>query len=350
MRRLVAVSLLLTACIPVEVKRSRTGALAYRIEGGVAVLSPGARTPRKLPVLLRKDEKWQPIWLEWSPDGRQLALACSRDDKRAALCTIDPASGAVHTASFHPQGIWFPRYAPDGQTIGFALLEDVDDKLRAELRLISLRTCRERILVERCGLFHAWSPDGKSIAVVQTKAEAVEDGDLLVGSLILVDVATRKIEWLASVFFNHFTHLRFSADGRRIYFCVPRVTLPGPPVDLDKVPFGLFAYDREQKTTTLVSRPEERVLYSAPSPSGRGMLYVAAPEGKALEGTVILLDEETGKRTKVAENRGNLFPFWATEDRVAFASGGKPKRILSRDRSGENEEDLTARLKGIDLD
>jgi Tol biopolymer transport system component len=350
MRRLVAVSLLLTACIPVEIKRSRTGALAYRIEGGVAVLSPGAETPRKFPVVLRKEQKWQPYWLEWSPDGRQLALACGRDEKREALCTLDPASGVVRTLAFHPKGIWFPRYAPDGQTIGFALLEDVDDKLRAELRLISLRTQGERILVERCGLFHAWSPDGKSIAVVRTKAEALEDGDFVVGSLILVDVATREIEWLASVFFNHFTHLRFSADGRRIYFCVPRVTLPAPPLDLDKVSHGLFAYDRERKTITLLSRPEECVHYSAPAPSGRGMLYVAAPEGKALEGTVILLDEETGKRVNVAENRGNLFPFWAAEDRIAFASGGKPKRILSRDRSGQNEKDLTARLEGIDLD
>lgn len=347
MRCLVAVSLLLTACIPVEVKRNRAGVLAYRIEGGVAVVVPG-KPPRKFTALLDKNEKWQPVWLEWSPDGRRLALACVRDEDRSALCTLDPATGAVRTLAYYPRGIWFPRYAPDGETLGFALAEDVDDKLQAEFRVISLRSRWDRVLVGRCGLFHAWSPDGKKVAVVQSRGPVDED-DLAVGSLILLDVRTRGIQRLATVFFNHFTHLRFSPDGRRIYFCAPRVVLPAPPVDMDNVPFGLFVFDRKQKTTTLLSRPNERVLYSAPSPSGRGLLYVAAREGKALEGAIILLDEKTGQRTTVAENRGNLFPFWADDDRIAFASGGKPKRILARDRTGENEQDLTALLEGIDI-
>jgi len=353
MKTLVAVLLgtvLLTGCVPVEVKRNQAGALAYRIKNGVAVAARGAEAPQTFTALLGKGEKCQPVWLEWSPNGRQLALSCDRGNDRGALCTLDPASGAVRTLAVHPQGIWFPRYAPDGQTIGFALSEDVKGGLRAELRLISLRTLGERVLVPRCGLFHAWSPDGKSVAVVQTRAPAVDDDELTVGSLVLVDVATRGSQRLATVFFSHFTHLRFSPDGKRIYFCAPRVPLPAPPVDMDKVPFGLFVFDRERKTTTLLSRPDERVLYSAPSPSGRGMLYVAAREDKALEGSVILLDEKTGERTTVAENRGNLFPFWADEDRIAFASGGGPKRVLARDRRGANEQDLTALLDGIDID
>ena len=342
-------TVLWTGCVPVEVKRNRAGAFAYRIEGGVAVVAPGAEAPRKFTALLGKGEKCQPVWLEWSPDGHQLALACDRGNDRAALCTLDPASGAVRTLASHPQGIWFPRYAPDGQTIGFARAEEIKSELRAELRVVSLQTGAERVLVKRCGLFHAWSPDGKSVAVVQTSAPAVDDDELTVGSLVLVDVATGKTQRLASVFFSHFTHLRFSPDGNRIYFCAPRVTLPAPPVDMDKVPFGLFVFDRERKTTTLLSRPEERVLYSTPSPSGKGMLYVAAREDKTLEGAVILLDEESNERTTVAENSGNLFPFWADEDRIAFASGGKPKRVLARDRRGENEQDLTALLEGIDI-
>jgi Tol biopolymer transport system component len=353
MKTLVAVLLgtvLLTGCIPVEIKRNQAGALAYRIKNGVAVAARGAKAPRKFTALLGKDEKCKPAWLEWSPDGRQLALSCDRGNDRAALCTLDPASGAVRTLAVHPQGIWFPRYAPDGQTIGFALATEDDGKLKAELRVISLRTPGERVLVQRCGLLHAWSPDGKSVAVVQSSAPAVDDDELTVGSLVLVDVATRASQQLASVFFSHFTHLRFSPDGRRLYFCAPRVTLPAPPVDMDKVPFGLFVFDRERKTTTLLSRPDERVLYSAASPSGRGMLYVAAREEKALEGAVILLDEKTGERTTVAENHGNLFPFWVDEDRIAFASRGEPKRVLARDRSGENEQDLTPRLDGIDVD
>ncbi|MHC4729816.1 MAG: TolB family protein [Planctomycetota bacterium] len=355
MRPIVAVLLgtvLLPGCIPVEVKRNRAGAFAYRIENGVAVLAPGGKGARKFTALLGKDEKCQPIWLEWSPDGRQLALACDRGGDRAALCTLDPATGAVRTLASHPHGIWFPRHAGDGQTLGFVVAEDVDEGLRAELRVVALRTGAERVLVKRCGLLHAWSPDGKSVAVVQSSASSsvVDDDELTVGSLVLVDVATGTTERLASVFFSHFTHLRFSPDGQRIYFCAPRVTLPAAPVDMDKVPFGLFVFDRGKKPTTLLSRPGERVLYSAPSPSGKRMLYVAAREDKALEGAVILFDEESNDRTTIAENRGNLFPFWADEDRIAFAAGGKPKRILARDRSGENEEDLTARFEGIDID
>ncbi|MHC4972974.1 MAG: TolB family protein [Planctomycetota bacterium] len=350
MRCLVAVSLLLTACIPVEVKRNRAGALAYRIEGGVAVLAPGAATPRKFTALLGKDEKCQPVWLEWSPDGNRLALACDRGGDRGAVCTLDPATGKVRTLVTHAQGIWFPRYAPDGQTLGFALSDDADDKLRAELRVVSLAAGAERVLVKRCGLFHAWSPDGKSVAVVQANAEAIDNDELAVGALVLVDVAAGNVEPLASVFFSHFTHLRFSPDGSRIYFCAPHIALPAPPVDMDDVPFGLFVFDRATKKSTLLSAPNERVLYSAPAPSGQGMLYVAAQKDKALEGAIIVLDEKTGKRTPLGKNRGNLFPFWADENRVAFASGGDPKRMLARDRKGENEQDLTARFEGIEID
>jgi dipeptidyl aminopeptidase/acylaminoacyl peptidase len=299
MKPIVAVLLgtvLLTGCVPVEIKRNRAGALAYRIEGGVAVLAPGAKTPRQFTALLGKDEKCQPVWLEWSPDGSQLAFACDRGNDVAAVCTLDPASGKVRTLVSHPQGIWFPRYAPDGQTLGFAMSDDTDKQLRAELRDVTLQTGAERVLIKRCGLLHAWSPDGKSVAVVQTSAATVDDDELTVGALVLVDVATGKVERLASVFFSHFTHLRFSPDSRRIYFCAPRVELPAPPVDMDEVPFGLFVFDRAKETSTLLSGPNERVLYSAPAPSGRGMLYVAAREDKALEGAVILLDETTGKR------------------------------------------------------
>ena len=353
MKPIVAVLLgtvLLTGCIPVEVKRNRAGVFAYRIENGVAVLAPGSKEARKFTALLGKGEKCQPVWLEWSPDGRQLALACDRGDDRAALCTLDPATGAVRTLASHPRGMWFPRYAPDGQTLGFAISDDADNQLRAELHVVSLQTGAERLLVKRCGLLHAWSPDGKSVAVVQTSAPAIVDDELTVGSLVLVDVATGNTTRLATVFFSHFTHLRFSPDGQRIYFCAPRLTLPAAPIDMDKVPYGLFVFDRGKKATVLLSRPEERVLYSAPSPSGKAMLYVAARKDKVLEGAVILLDEETRERTEIADNNGDLFPFWADENRIAFASGGKPKRVLARDRSGANEEDLTAQFAGIDID
>ena len=188
------------------------------------------------------------------------------------------------------------------------------------------------------------------MAVVQANADAVDNDELSVGALVLVDVASGTTQRLASVFFSHFTHLRFSADGNRIYFCSPRVALPAPPVDMDKVPFGLFVFDRAKKTTTLLSGPDERVLYSAPSPAGRSMLYVAAVKDKALEGAVIVLDEKTGKRTSIGKNRGNLFPFWLDETRIGFASGGDPKRMLARDRNGQNEQDLTARFEGIEVD
>lgn len=351
MRCLVAVSLLLTACVPVEVKRNRAGALAYRIDSGVAVLMPGAGNPRKLTDLLGKDEECEPVWLEWSPDGKWLALTCDRGKDRAALCMLDPESGKIRTLASHAQGMWFPRFAPDGRAVSYALSDDTDNKLRAELRVVSLETGTERVLAKRCGLLHAWSPDGRQVAVVQSHADALDvDDHLTVGVLVLVDAATGDKERLASVFFSHFTQLRFSPDGSRLYFCVPRVALPAPLVEMDKVPYGLYVFDREKRTTTLLSRPEERVLYSAPSPSGRGLLYVAAGEDNVLEGAVILLDEQTGKRTTIGKNDGNLFPFWTDDDRIAFASGGDAKRILSRDRSGGNEQDLTARLEGIDLD
>jgi Tol biopolymer transport system component len=349
MRCLVAVSLLLTACVPVEIKRNRAGAFAYRIEGGVAVVAP-EKAPRKFTALLGKGEKCQPVWLEWSPDGRRLALACDRGDGRSALCTLDAASGAVRTRVTHPHEIWFPRYAADGRTIGFALAEEVEGKLRAELRAVSLDTGAERVLARRCGLLHAWSPDSRSVALVQANAAAVDDDELSAGHLVLVDAATGGVRRLAAVFFSHFTHLRFSPDGLKIYFCAPRLALPAPPVDMDKVPFGLFAFDRAKSTTTLLSRPSERVLYSAPAPDGRGMLYVAAREGKALEGAVVLLDERTGERTAIAENRGNFFPFWTDANRIAFASGGKPKRILTRDRRGQEELDVTAQFEGVEVE
>ena len=59
--RLIAIALplcaVLAACIPVEVQRNRDGALAYRLEKGIAVLAPGADRPKRFEIALKGEEK-----------------------------------------------------------------------------------------------------------------------------------------------------------------------------------------------------------------------------------------------------------------------------------------------------
>lgn len=335
---------LLAACIPVEVRRAPDGSFAYRVDDAIAVVRPDAHAPKFLRTVLENDERLEPVWLDWTPDGRRVVFTCGRKGNRWSLCALDVATGRVRVLVTQPETTspWFPRVSPDGRSVSYAVGEDRNDAMRTELRLVSLQTGAERVLAKRSGLLHAWSPDGRTIAIVRAGAEWTSTKKFTKGELALVDVATGRTRALAPAVYSGFSHLRFSPDGKRIVYCAAERT-----GDAEGIPSALFAWDLGRKRVGRLSREGENVAYSAASPSGGRMFYVAAPKDKALEGDIVVVDER-GRRTKVGTNHGNLFPFWLDDERIAFATKGKDKRLVAADRHGKTT-DVTKRFFGMEI-
>ena len=198
---------------------------------------------------------------------------------------------------------------------------------------------------------HAWSPDGASIATTRARTERLDDDGYMLGSLVMVEVASGEREELAALMFWQLHHLRFGAEGR-IYFCAPRATLPSAikgPASLP--PSGLFAYDLAARTLTSLTREEDNVTYSAASPSGRRTLFVAADGKELLQGTVYVSGDGI-ERKRVGRNEGDLFPFWMDEDTVGILKkkDGEEARLMLVNVNEPDAVDATARFKGMGLD
>jgi hypothetical protein len=342
---ILAAAALLAACIPAQIVRSSDGLLAYRVKSGIAILKPDLSPHKRFDSLKVNGQVCEPVWLSWSPSGKTIAMACSLPDDRGGLCVLDPADGGVRLLSTLDQGIWFPHWSPDGSAISYVRTgkEDWDDSFESELVMRSLRGGAARVLAKRCGLEHAWTPEGKSIFTVVHEEERLGEDAFGKGYLVRVDVETGKQEKLAHIAYSPFTHLRFDAPNGRVLLCTPR--LPATPVT-EKGRYGLYAYDVEKRSLAPLSEPGDHVFLTIPSPSGRRQIVVAPEPGELFDGEIRVSGEGIeGVRT--LRNRGDdVFPFWLDEDRIGFQQKGK--RIVVHDLKSGKTEDVTERFADLD--
>ncbi len=344
----------LAACIPVEVQRNQEGALAYRLEKGIAVLGPAAKSPKRFDIALEGEEKCEPIWLAWAPDGRRLAFTCALGEDRQALCLLDTGSAKVRHLATHEGMLYFPRWSPEGDQVSYVVNRKLEgegpDGHRNELRLVNLASGAGRVLTDGCGLMHAWAPDGASIATTRARTERLDDEGVMLGSLVMIEVASGQREELAALLFWQMHQLRFGADGR-IYFCAPRVRLPHVLSPATPQPeSGLFAFDVAARTLTLLTGKGDNVTYSAASPNGKRMLFISSDPGELLEGTVYVTGDGF-ERKRIGRNESDLFPFWMDEDTVGILKkDGEEARLMLVNVNKPGAVDATARFKGMELD
>ncbi|MHC4931272.1 MAG: TolB family protein [Planctomycetota bacterium] len=340
-----ALAVLLAACIPAQVVRSPDGRLAYRLKKGIAILKPDLTLHKRFDPLKVDGQECEPVWLSWSPDGKLIAFVCSLRKKSGSLCILNPGDGGVRLLATHEGGIWFPHWAPDGNAISYVLTGkgDWDDAFESELRLHSMRDGSARVLAERCGLEHAWAPDGKSIFTVVHEEKRLSEDAFGMGSLVRIDLGTADPEKLAHVAYGPFTHVRFDPVEARVLFCSPR--LPAVPVT-ENARYALFAFDLETGSLAALSEASDHVFLTVPSPSGRRQLVVAPRPGEILEGEIRVSGEGI-EGVRALKNVGDeVFPFWLDEDRIGFQR--EEKRIAVHNLRSGKTEDVTERFAGFD--
>jgi dipeptidyl aminopeptidase/acylaminoacyl peptidase len=170
----------------------------------------------------------------WSPDGRRLAFASDRTDKRQVyVMPIDGGEAEVVTTA--EDGISSFEWSPDGKQIAFTAtdakpqaLKDRDKKygefevvdqdlLMTHLYVIDLGSRKARALTKGAfavGSF-AWSPDGSSIAFDHRTNNDPSNGSS--ADISIVSVADGAVRALVTQIDSD-AHPVWSPDGTRIAF------------------------------------------------------------------------------------------------------------------------------------
>jgi dipeptidyl aminopeptidase/acylaminoacyl peptidase len=334
----IGAAILLAACVPAEVVRSRTGQLAYRTEHGIVVLNPDLTVNKRFdPLPVEEGKRCEPAWLDWSPDGKSLAFTAGLGGDKSMLGILDPATGKVRILERHEKAaLWFPRWSPDGKEIGYVRDEgDWEKSLRTELRVSRLEDGSSRVLAKGCGLLHAWSPDGKRIAYVRTEFEKVDDNCLAPGTLTWIDLEKGKSTRCAAVMFSIFSQVSYDSAGR-ILLSTPRLPAVG-----DDVRHALYSFDGKLKLVL------EEATYRAASPSGKRSLLLVPDQGEFLEGEVRVTGEGLKGTVSLGKQSGDIFPFWLDENRIGLHT--KDKRVVVHDlRTGARKE-VTDKFEGIEF-
>ena len=116
--------------------------------------------------------------LEWSPDGKTIALTTSEATKRvrSVLSAISVADGSVREIYSTPDAVGRPRWLPDGSGL-LAPISNIDQALRGQLWFISYprgearRLTNDLLDYQLCCL--DLTPDGKTL--VDTELTMVSD-------------------------------------------------------------------------------------------------------------------------------------------------------------------------------
>jgi dipeptidyl aminopeptidase/acylaminoacyl peptidase len=170
----------------------------------------------------------------FSPDGKRLAFASDRGDKRQ-LYLIDPRGGEAELLTSAEEGVQDFAWSKDGQRIAFKAQDPKSDALKerekkqgeyevvgedrrmAHLHVIDVATKKARRLTD--GAFSVfgfdWSPDGSEI--VFDHATSQDPGDGGSADLSIVEVETGKLRPLVTQP-GPDTNPRFSPDGTQVAF------------------------------------------------------------------------------------------------------------------------------------
>jgi dipeptidyl aminopeptidase/acylaminoacyl peptidase len=212
---------------------------------------------------------------QWSPDGRRLAYL--RDD---ALRLIEADGSRDQVVTSHPAGVSIPRWSPDGKQLAFVSRRRgwsqvwlVDAPVPRRGRPARVPKLPEPRAITASGIDVddlAWSPDGRTLAVVATRAP-----DHHVSEIHLNDIATGEERWIAGGGAEWAAGPRPMPDGSFLYvsdgdgwFQVVRVSADG------RERFVLTSGEREH------GEPSGGPGYAAlSSPDGSRFVHIEVHDG-----------------------------------------------------------------------
>jgi Tol biopolymer transport system component/DNA-binding winged helix-turn-helix (wHTH) protein len=144
----------------------------------------------------------------WSPDGSQLALMARREGQPWQIFLLSANGGSPERLMSQDRNVADPSFAPDGQHLVFGGVPDLMGQGHTPRSLEILELASNRIIeiAHSQGLFSPrWSPDGRYIVALTLDQQ----------KLMLYEVATRSWKTLAT---TSVADPVWSTDSKTLYF------------------------------------------------------------------------------------------------------------------------------------
>ncbi|MFA7238380.1 MAG: hypothetical protein WC058_16105 [Phycisphaeraceae bacterium] len=287
----IAMLLLVVGCLPIDLSVSSDGRVLIPRAEGFFTYNPA--TGELLKVTGSNDG--EPAFGLFMPDGKSMILVTNQSEGGMGgqftykLRTPDGKSRDLHTAS----NTTYATVSPDGKYVAVARLSEQQtpgfNQNLPEITLVNIADGSAKPLVSNVISLHRWSPDGKSLLVVQLKSKS-DKRDIYAGTLQLLNIADGSVKPLANVVGPQGAFFDLSPDGKQAVFTA-LLAAPSSAKDQPQLPAeGDDDNDNQRQATHLftldiaagkLTQLRDDVKYVRFSPDGKHVL-IAADESNGL--------------------------------------------------------------------
>lgn len=221
-------------------------------------------------------------FVDYAPVGNALIYGMDAGgDERIQFYLLADSAGNARALTQRPKiiHIW-GGWSPDAKRIAFGA--NIRNQAFFDVYVMDVDTGKEACVFQGDGHFApvAWSPDGKSLAVIEMRGSLDID-------LHLLDIATGRIEkLLAPKGEGRHQSVRFARDGKSIFLST----------DLDRDFLGLARLDLATRKIEWLHAPDWDVEVVRPSRDNARIAHVTNIEGY---GNLAIRDMATGKDLKI---------------------------------------------------
>ncbi|MFM8534978.1 MAG: S9 family peptidase, partial [Acidimicrobiia bacterium] len=221
-------------------------------------------------------------FVDYAPVGNALIYGMDAGgDERIQFYLLADAAGKARALTQRPKiiHIW-GGWSPDAKRIAFGA--NIRDQAFFDVYVMDVDTGEETCVFQGDGHFApvAWSPDGKSLAVIEMRGSLDID-------LHLLELATGKIDkLLAPKGEGRHQSVRFARDGKSIFLST----------DLDRDFLGLARLDLATRKVEWLHAPDWDVELVRPSRDNARVAHVTNVEGY---GNLAIRDMAGGKDLKI---------------------------------------------------